>query len=57
MDNVPNNGSVLKSHMMELAKDDADMSDFLETKVAFLDTMVDRITSERGGLQWNGPPV
>ena len=49
MDNVPNNGQVLQNHMMELAKDDETMRQFLETKVALLDTMVDRITSQREG--------
>jgi len=49
MDNVPNNGQVLQKHMMELAENqnDDDMKDFLSTRVAFLNTMVDRITSQR----------
>lgn len=49
MDNVPNNGQVIQSHMLELARDDADIVTFLKQKVAFLDTMVDRITSQREG--------
>lgn len=51
MDNVPNNGQVIEKHMMYIAQqqDDAEMLDFLQTRVAFLDTMVDRITSQREG--------
>ena len=51
MDNVPNNGQVLKQHMLELAEknQDDDMKQFLSSRVAFLDTMVDRITSQREG--------
>ena len=52
MDNVPNNGDVLKAHMFQLAKasDSPDtMTTFLTIHVAFLNTMVDRITSQREG--------
>jgi len=51
MDNVPNNGRVLHKHVMELAEsnNDDDMKQFLTHQVAFLDTMVDRITSQRQG--------
>lgn len=49
MDNVPNNGQVLKHHMVQLAEGDEEMKQFLVHKVAFLDTMVDRITSQREG--------
>jgi mannitol-1-phosphate/altronate dehydrogenase len=47
-DNVPNNGAVLLSHMKVLANlKDPSMIVFLENRIAFLDTMVDRITSQR----------
>lgn len=48
-DNVPNNGDVLKSHMYTLATggSNPEMIDFLQNSVAFLNTMVDRITSHR----------
>jgi hypothetical protein len=60
MDNVPNNGDVLHRYMHELAADvDVDhvddgnparmMQDFLQHHVCFLNTMVDRITSQREG--------
>jgi mannitol-1-phosphate/altronate dehydrogenase len=51
MDNVPNNGDLVAKYMMELAEtsDDSKMKDFLINKVAFLNTMVDRITSQRPG--------
>lgn len=59
-DNVPNNGDVLASHMRSLAvaantctgknnSPDNDMLQFFETHVAFLNSMVDRITSHREG--------
>jgi hypothetical protein len=51
MDNVPNNGSVLEKHMQTLASDDAEMKAFLNKKCVFLNTMVDRITSQREGTQ------
>jgi hypothetical protein len=47
MDNVPHNGSLLEAHMMQLAN--PEMKAFLQTNVAFLNTMVDRITSQREG--------
>lgn len=47
MDNVPNNGNVLQAHMLRLAC--PEMKAFLQTNVAFLNTMVDRITSQREG--------
>jgi len=49
MDNVPNNGDRIQSHLLELAQDDTQTIDFLQTKVVFLNTMVDRITSSREG--------
>ena len=62
MDNVPNNGSVVQEHMMELAQreetehddhnnnnDNNAMTEFLKSKVVFFNTMVDRITSQREG--------
>lgn len=50
-DNVPSNGSVIKAHMIDLAKEieNQDMQDFLENHVTFLNSMVDRITSQREG--------
>jgi len=48
-DNVPNNGDVLRQHMNTLAANDTVMTDFLSHKVAFLNSMVDRITSHREG--------
>lgn len=60
MDNVPNNGDIVKKHMMELAQttnsNDDDkgqnrtMAEFFTKKVVFFNTMVDRITSQRHGL-------
>ena len=51
MDNVPNNGDLISKYMMELATEDDDgnskVKDFLMNHVVFLNTMVDRITSER----------
>lgn len=54
MDNVPNNGDRVHSHMLTLAEiddegDEDDMRQFLATQVVFLNTMVDRITSQREG--------
>lgn len=46
-DNVPLNGSVLRSHMLHHASDDPSFRTFLETKVVFHVTMVDRIVSHR----------
>jgi hypothetical protein len=56
-DNVPNNGSTIQQHMLTLAaqnQDDHDdastkmsMQQFFHDRVAFLNTMVDRITSQR----------
>jgi len=48
-DNVPNNGSVIFHHMMELAKEKNDDAfvEFLKNRVTFHNTMVDRITSQR----------
>ena len=50
-DNVPNNGDVIRDHVMqngsEMYSDNEGFKDFLQTKVAFLNTMVDRITSSR----------
>eukprot|EP00804_Cyclotella_cryptica_P002553 CCRYP_010393-RA/>CCRYP_010393-RA protein AED:0.07 eAED:0.07 QI:58/0.6/0.66/1/1/1/6/1554/1100 len=59
-DNVLNNGDVIRCHVLENAREfytDKDEGngrtqsfvDFLEKKVAFLNTMVDRITSSREG--------
>jgi len=49
MDNVPNNGTTLRAHMLKLAAEDPSMFLWLESQVAFLNTMVDRITSQREG--------
>lgn len=54
-DNLPNNGDVMRSHVLKNAVKydevvgEGDMSfvDFISTNVAFLNTMVDRITSSR----------
>ena len=50
-DNVPNNGDVIRDHIMQNARDiysdNEGFIDFLRSKVAFLNTMVDRITSSR----------
>ena len=46
-DNVPNNGQVLQSHMRVLLKNEPRALQFLEKHVVFLDSMVDRITSQR----------
>mmetsp|Transcript_3410 Transcript_3410/g.5015 ORF Transcript_3410/g.5015 Transcript_3410/m.5015 type:complete len:628 (-) Transcript_3410:58-1941(-) len=57
MDNVPQNGSLLHTFMLELANessnsnngDNEEMKDFLTNKLVFHNTMVDRITSQRPG--------
>ena len=59
-DNVPNNGDVIRSHVLANAQlyedqsidsnmknDCMSFSNFLKTRVAFLNSMVDRITSAR----------
>ncbi len=50
-DNVPNNGNVIRDHIMQngrdIYSDNEGFVDFLQSKVAFLNTMVDRITSSR----------
>jgi hypothetical protein len=50
-DNVPNNGDVIRRYMFEVAeeRDDNAMKEFLTSRVAFLNSMVDRITSARDG--------
>ena len=47
MDNFPMNGDKIRQHMVELADGNAEMLSYLREKVAFLNTMVDRITSAR----------
>jgi mannitol-1-phosphate/altronate dehydrogenase len=47
MDNVPNNGDLIQSHLVTLA--DEEMLDFIQNQVVCLNTMVDRITSARPG--------
>lgn len=65
-DNLPGNGTVLFQHMMALAERDEQqqqssssssttMKDFLTNTVAFLNTMVDRITSQREGSDGHIP--
>lgn len=50
MDNVPENGDVIRSHMLKLSNNgDAEMKLYLQTRVTFCNTMVDRITSQREG--------
>ena len=49
MDNVPNNGATLQRHMRTLAAKDPTMVLFLESQIVFMDSMVDRITSQREG--------
>jgi hypothetical protein len=58
MDNVPNNGDLIAKYMVEIATASSDdggdddtvkMKKFLTTRVVFLNTMVDRITSQRPG--------
>ena len=49
-DNVPSNGNVICDHILNNAKnyqDGGDFVDFVKNKVAFLNSMVDRITSSR----------
>lgn len=53
-DNVPNNGDVIRSHMLKNAERYVEevegglsFADFISAKVAFLNSMVDRITSSR----------
>lgn len=57
-DNVPNNGDVIRDHILKNAKEkkysideggDEKFLDFVQNKVAFLNSMVDRITSSRAG--------
>ena len=51
-DNVPGNGSVIRKYLLEIANSDhsvASFDEFLRNKVAFHNTMVDRITSQRDG--------
>lgn len=48
-DNVQNNGSVLLNHMLTLAEENPKMQSFVKEKMVFLNSMVDRITSERRG--------
>ena len=50
MDNVPGNGSTMLSHMLDLCgTDQIEMRSYLENRVVFCNTMVDRITSQRDG--------
>jgi hypothetical protein len=46
-DNVPYNGDTIRSHMLTLCREHghSDVESFLSNRVAFLNTMVDRITS------------
>ncbi len=50
-DNVPNNGDVIRKHVLHNANalyaGNDEFIEFLQLKVAFLNTMVDRITSSR----------
>lgn len=51
-DNVPNNGDVIRNHVMQNGREmygaeNERFVDFLQRRVAFLNTMVDRITSSR----------
>ncbi len=55
-DNLPSNGDVMRSHVQENAETYAEIVgesmsfiDFISTKVSFLNSMVDRITSSRPG--------
>lgn len=57
-DNVPNNGDVIREHVFtnanqlfrnEVQRKDMSFVDYIENKVAFLNSMVDRITSARTG--------
>jgi hypothetical protein len=49
IDNVPNNGDRICEYMNELAAESETTKTFLATQVVFLNTMVDRITSQREG--------
>ena len=51
MDNVPNNGDTIEKYMQQLAawEQSKSMEEFLANRVAFMNTMVDQITSEREG--------
>ena len=51
MDNVPNNGDTIEKYMQQLAawEQSKSMEEFLANRVAFMNTMVDRITSQREG--------
>ena len=50
-DNVPGNGSVIRKHLLEIAKNEdsatSSFAVFLSNRVTFHNTMVDRITSQR----------
>ncbi|KAG7340168.1 hypothetical protein IV203_037250 [Nitzschia inconspicua] len=48
-DNIPSNGDVLRGYMIQISqrRKDVTMESFLEQNVVFLNSMVDRITSER----------
>ncbi|KAL3919523.1 MAG: hypothetical protein SGILL_003712 [Bacillariaceae sp.] len=52
-DNVPNNATLIRSYMLEIAREENGtlIEKYLKEKVAFLDSMVDRITSEREGSE------
>lgn len=47
MDNLPNNGDLIQSYMNEHASNDDTMKQFLRDRIVFVNTMVDRITSNR----------
>lgn len=50
MDNVPNNGDTIRSHLLSAAKsEDVCIRNFIENCTVCLNTMVDRITSARPG--------
>jgi len=50
MDNVPDNGDTIRSHMLDLCgPDHIEMRLYLQNHVLFCNTMVDRITSQREG--------
>ena len=46
-DNVGHNGQVLQRHLQTLLRDDPAALQFLKDHVVILDSMVDRITSQR----------
>ena len=50
-DNVPSNGSVIYNHILTIARqyENPAFINFIQTKVSFHNTMVDRITSQREG--------